>query len=89
MNIIVLDKTGTLTEENLEIHCFLIILPKKEQSGPEEIAPSIEFDDLTFYTVIIKNVDKHFWKIFSENPDNQISPNSKINPLNNSIYFVE
>ena len=83
VNIFVLDKTGTLTEEGLELYGFQV---SKYSIDSEE---NLIFDDIERDTVVYNQVHKYFWKNYCKNPLNEAFVNYTESLQNNVVYFLE
>jgi len=83
VNIFVLDKTGTLTEEGLELYGFQV--SKYSLEGNNYLC----FDDIERDTNVYNQVHKFFWKNFSNNPLDEGFNNYSECLHNNVIYFLE
>jgi magnesium-transporting ATPase (P-type) len=83
VNIFVLDKTGTLTEEGLELYGFQV--SKYSLEGNNYLC----FDDIERDTNVYNQVHKFFWKNFSNNPLDEAFNNYSESLQNNVIYFLE
>ena len=83
--MIVLDKTGTLTEEGLELYGFQTtrVFP----FNPNE--KIIEFDDIEQSAKIFNIVHKEFWKKFCADPNESVFDNYRNAYQNSIVYFVE
>ena len=84
VNVVVLDKTGTMTEDGLELHGFLTT--KINYVGIDQV---IRFDEIERNSKTYNSVHKEFWKRYCINPDHTIFENYKNNLRNNIIYFLE
>ena len=82
VNILVLDKTGTLTEEGLDLFGFQITKLNK-------IDNSFGFDKIETDSIILNSIHIEFWKKFCFNPNDQIFVDYQTNFKNNLIYFIE
>jgi cation-transporting ATPase 13A3/4/5 len=83
-NIIVLDKTGTLTEEGLELYGF-------QTTHVNTIAdmPSLQFLNIETDAKVFNIIYKDFYRRLCLNPNNPIFDNYLTNPQNNLIYYLE
>lgn len=102
VNIIILDKTGTLTEESLDLYGFQSVkivkirekkqkqidLYFKEEDKVEEIN-NVTLDKIESETKIYNLVHTDFWRKFSKNPNDPIFDNMHENLSNNLIFFHE
>jgi cation-transporting ATPase 13A3/4/5 len=84
VNVIVMDKTGTLTEEDLDLYGFQTT--RIYSLANEKI---IEFDEIERSSKIYNSVHKEFWKRYCTNPDDSFFENYQYNIQNNIIYFLE
>jgi magnesium-transporting ATPase (P-type) len=80
MNIIILDKTGTLTEEGLDLYGFQTTKINNSVVEITEIEHGAEI-----YNIIYKE----FYKKLSLNPEDPKFENYQNNYKNNIIYFLE
>ena len=83
VNIFVLDKTGTLTEEKLELFGFQISRLYHDNNS------NLFFDVIEKDSELINNVHKDFWNIYCKNPHDKTFSNYKTNLENNAIFFLE
>jgi cation-transporting ATPase 13A3/4/5 len=83
VNIFVLDKTGTLTEEGLELYGFQV--SKFSLEGSNYLC----FDNIERDTNVYNQVHKFFWKNFCNNPTDEAFNNYTQSYHNNVIYFLE
>jgi magnesium-transporting ATPase (P-type) len=83
VNIFVLDKTGTLTEQGLELYGFQV------SKNSLDIDNHLCFDDIETDTNVYNQVHKFFWKSFCKNPSDKAFDDYKHNLQNNVIYFLE
>jgi cation-transporting ATPase 13A2 len=86
VNIIVLDKTGTLTEEGLELYGFQTT---KINYINNENQTMLEFDEVEPNAKVFNSLHKEFWKRFSANPQHPIFKDYRHNIQNNLIYYLE
>jgi cation-transporting ATPase 13A3/4/5 len=84
VNIIVLDKTGTLTEEGLELYGF-----QTTRVVPFSLEKYVEFDDIEQSAKILNIVHKEFWKRYCIDPNERVFEDYKNALQNNMVYFVE
>ena len=82
-NIIILDKTGTLTEEELDLYGFQSVSYLKENGG------SLVFNDLENNSWMYNLLHKEFWKNYCLYPEIFKNDNYKNNIKNSMIYFLE
>jgi cation-transporting ATPase 13A2 len=86
VNNIILDKTGTLTEEGLDLQGFQTTKAFVDKNGGGLI---LNFDNLETNSKIFNNVHKEFYKRLCLDPDNECFRSYQISPKNNLIYFLE
>ena len=82
VNILVLDKTGTLTEEGLDLFGFQI-------TKLNLIDKSLDFDKIETDSLILNSIHIEFWKKFCSNPNDDLFVDYQKNLKNNLIYFIE
>lgn len=82
VNILVLDKTGTLTEEGLDLFGFQI-------TKLNNLDRSLTLDEIETDSSVFKEIHMEFWKKFCFNPNDPIFENYQTNLQNNLIYFIE
>jgi cation-transporting ATPase 13A2 len=82
VNILVLDKTGTLTEEGLDLHGFQITKVNKEDM-------TLGIDLVETDTTVFNSIHMEFWKKYCYDPFDPIFNNYQTNLVNNIIYFIE
>ena len=101
INTIVLDKTGTLTEEDLELYGFQSLsiayrvdspmdISEKYQTKNESAPFFLYFDDIELNSEILNIVLEDFYKkVLQSSPDDSFFQDYKINYKYNMIYFLE
>lgn len=87
VNIIVLDKTGTLTSDCLEITGFQTTQIKKDEF--DIISESYYFDKIQKSLKLYNSIHREFWMRFSNDSNNSFYKDYKTNPRNNPVYFIE
>jgi cation-transporting ATPase 13A2 len=85
VNNIILDKTGTLTEEGLDLEGFQTSRDFMDRTHNL----NLNFDRLEMNSKIFNAVHKEFYKRLCLNPDEECFTNYQTNPRNNLIYFLE
>lgn len=83
VKIMVIDKTGTLTEEGLDLHGFQI------SKISVEINKVLCFDVVERQTDVFNLVHREFWKSFSKDPDSEFFIDYQFNLQNNIVYYLE
>lgn len=83
VNILVLDKTGTLTEEGLDLYGFQLVKISLEADK------NLCFDAIESDTMVYNHVHKEFWKKFCKNRLDPGFYEYELNLQNNLIYFLE
>jgi len=86
VNILILDKTGTLTEDDLELYGFQTTLVSQVESNPKKVT---DFDRVELNANLYNKFYVEFWKRFSSNPEDMTFYGYKENYQNNMIYFLE
>ena len=86
VNILILDKTGTLTEDDIELHGFQTTLINELDSNPKKVT---DFDKVELDARLYNKLYIEFWKKFSKNPDDPIFENYRDNYKYNMIFFLE
>lgn len=86
VNILILDKTGTLTEDEVEFYGFQTTLVSQLESNPRRVT---EFDRVETDAKLYNKIYLDFWKMFSNDPDNPVFDNYEENYQFNMIYFLE
>jgi len=81
-NIIVLDKTGTLTQDNHEVHGF-------QTTKKKQFSDSLDFDTIENSSILYNSVYKEFWKKYYTNPNDPFFNDYQDNLQFNIIYFLE
>jgi cation-transporting ATPase 13A2 len=84
VNVIVLDKTGTLTEEGLELYGFQTT--KNTQVNDLQY---LMFDDVEVNSKVLNSVHKQFWKYFALNAEHPNFINYQYDIKNNIVYYIE
>lgn len=85
VNVIVLDKTGTLTEDGLDLSGFQTTNVKKNINKEE----TLEFDNIEKSLKLYNSIHSEFWTRFSIDNKNKYYKHYKTNKKNNPIYFIE
>lgn len=85
VNIIVLDKTGTLTTDGLEISGFQTTQIKFDSRENEHLG----FDNIQNSLTIYNSMHREFWMRFCNDFKNTFYDDYLINWRNNPIYFIE
>ena len=85
VNVIVLDKTGTLTEDGLDLSGFQTTNVNRNIKK-EEI---LEFDNIEKSLKLYNSIHSEFWTRFSIDNKNKYYKDYKTNKKNNPVYFIE
>ena len=84
VNIIVLDKTGTLTEEGLELYGL-----QTTRVVPFTSEKTVEFDEVEQTSKILNEVHKEFWKKYCINPKESVFDDYQNSIHISIVFFVE
>ena len=83
VNVVVLDKTGTITEEGLELSGFQL---SKVSIDKDKI---LCFDTIESSLEVFNLVHTDFWKLYCKNPSDENLIDYSVNLQFNAIYFLE
>jgi len=87
VNYLVLDKTGTLTEEGLDLYGFQITKVNCEESNPKHVE---SFDNIEHSLDLYNDIYINFWtRLINLTVDNDLQNNYKTNYQSNIIYYIE
>ena len=86
VNVLILDKTGTITEDDLELDGFQTTCINELDSNPKKVT---DFDKIQPDAKLYNKVYTEFWKKFANDPNNSIFDNYKENYNFNMIFFLE
>jgi len=87
VNNIILDKTGTLTEEGLDLYGFQTTKISYSDTNPSSVD---NFDDIEFSLDLYNKIYIDFWKrLLNTDEDSQIRATYQNNYQTNIIYYLE
>ena len=87
VNNIVLDKTGTLTEEGLDLYGYQTTKINYTDNNPSQVDV---FDNVELSLRLYNNIYTNFWTRLSNlNPEHELLKTYKDNYQTNMIYYVE